>query len=146
MPFQLVGGQGGRNNYKASIRHLGPRRKGAGWVFAPDLTTQFCGAMLEAQALDRTISKHAGPKTTACSCVARARPGTELTRGTNEEQIVGTPMLVQELSPPGCACASKLSSVRTSRCEEREREEGPTHAQPRRPINCVRVRGPRTQC
>ena len=75
-----------------SIRHLGPRRKGAGWVFAPDLTTQFCGAMLEAQALDRTISKHAGPKTTACSCVARARPGTELTRGTNEEQIVGTPM------------------------------------------------------
>jgi len=43
------------------------------------------GAMLEAQALDRTISKHAGPKTTACSCVARARPGTGLTRGTNEE-------------------------------------------------------------
>jgi hypothetical protein len=67
------GGQGGRNkSLRAPWALVGDGLAWPGPVgLCPDLTTRFS---LEAQVLDRT--ERAGPKTTACSCVARAQPDT----------------------------------------------------------------------
>lgn len=79
----------------------------------PDLTTRFS---LEAQVLDRT--ERAGPKTTACSCVARAQPDTVHGDG-------------------GAATVGMLCARQPGMHVHPPEKSNPHTPQQRRPINCA---------